>query len=189
MGLMAKVKIKGVDRVKASVVKLFNEVKSDEALLVQIGQKSEELTKQFNYAGKDIPSNKKKKSISPEWADRKEQLKKTNKASEFYRSGASNLTFTGQLIESIKFTKVNRSQGSVTIEASGDRRPYKNTKGVVTDKAKGNTPTNKELAGYVKDGGRPLFGVNKQMQNVLSRIVRSFLNNKIRKSIFKSSKD
>jgi hypothetical protein len=185
---MAEVKIKGIANVKQSVINLFNKVKSDEALLVEIGNKTAELTKQFNYAGKDIPGNKSKKSISNEWAERKDKLKATNKASKFYRSGASNLTFTGQLIESIKFTKINKSQSSVTIEASGERTPYKNLSGKITDKARKNTPTNEELSEYVKDGGRPLFGVNKQMNNVLSKIVRLFLNKKIRESIFKSSK-
>lgn len=188
MGFMATVKIKGLSNVNEGVRKLFEKIRTDESLLKDLGKELLTKTQDFNRAGLKPSDGKPHKPISSEWADRKEQLGLTNKKDQYYSAGASNVTFTGQLLRSLKI-EVFSKQGSVELEASGDRTPYKNSKGTITSKARKNTPTNDELAGYLKEQKRPIFGVGRQLNNSLVRIVRTFLNETIKQSIFKSRKN
>lgn len=184
MVCMAKVTISGVNSVKESVVKLFNEIKQDQRLLLEIGEKTVELTRAFNRAGKspDKKGNRHPRN-SEAWEQRKKQLTKTNNPSEFYKFGLSNVTFTGQLLESIRLIKILKNQGSVIIDADGPRQPYKNLNG--TSVSKKNTPSNNELVVYLKKKGRIIFGINKQMENVINKIVRTYINKAIKKSFGK----
>lgn len=177
---MAKVTIKGIPRLKESVVKLFNEIKSDPNLLLEIGDTTVDLTRSFNRSGKS-PSGPKYDKNSTPWEFRKLALTKTNEPSEFYSYGLSNVTFTGQFLNSLGIDKINRAQGSVTIDFSDkERKPYKNVNG--TSVGSDNTPTNKQLFKYLKEKGRLIFGINKQMENVINRIVRKYLNTAIKKT-------
>lgn len=181
---MATVKIKGLENVKRNVKELFEQTRKDEKLLEQMGIVLVTKTQDFNRAGLKPVDGKKHKPISKSWINRKEELKATNTVDgNYYRTGASNLTFTGQLLKSLKF-KIFKNEGKVQLDATGTRKPYKNLDGTPME----NTPTNDELAGYMKKQGRPIFGVGRQLNNVIVKLVRSFLNNKIKQSIFKSRK-
>jgi glyceraldehyde-3-phosphate dehydrogenase/erythrose-4-phosphate dehydrogenase len=76
----------------------------------------------------------------------------------------------------------------VVVEATGERTPYKNMDGKLGKNAKKNTPSNPQLVKYLKEKGRIVFGVNKQIKNTMNKIVRNFINAKIKKSIFQSRK-
>lgn len=183
MAFMSKVTIKGLPQVKESVQKLFESIRTDKELLTEIGANLVVQTQAFNRAGKTPSGGKHENQISDEWIERKERLKTVNNVSEYYREGASNLTFTGQLLRSIKF-KINQASGSVSLFMSGARKPYKNLDGTLVK----DVPTNDELRGYLEKKGWKIFGLNKQISNTTNRIVRGFINNKIKKSIFRSSK-
>lgn len=182
MAFMATVKINGLKNVKSSVEKLFEQIRTDKGLLDDVGANLVIQTQDFNRSGKS-PSGTRHEPISDEWIERKEALKQKNNPAPYYRRGASNLTFTGQLLQSIKF-KINQSAGSVYLYMSGTRKPYKNLDGTLVE----NTPTNDELRGYLEERGWKIFGINKQIQNTTNRIVRKFITDKIKKSIFRSSK-
>lgn len=173
---MAKVKIKNLNNVKKSVDDMFNEIRKDNQLLLDIGNKTVELTKAFNRSGKS-PNGKRHPDNSDAWDNRREQLKAVNKTSEFYKAYYSNVTFTGQLIDSIKLIKINRNESTVEIDATGNRKPYKNLDG---SNVKG-TPTNKKLVEYLADIGRNIFGINKQIENVINKIVRSYMVKEMKK--------
>jgi phage gpG-like protein len=170
---MAKVRIKNTDRIKQSVKEELTKIISDKRLLTDIGVKMLELTQSFNRAGKS-PTGKKHEAISDDWIETKEELRPYNKVSEYYRKGASNLTFTGQLIRSIKF-RVESSKATVVIEPTGKHLGYnlKNNK-------KTKSISNAKLTEYLKDQGRILLGFNKQIENNLNRVVRVFVNKQIR---------
>jgi hypothetical protein len=174
-----KVSIEGISRLKGNIKELFDQTRKDAQMLVEVGEKTVELTKQFNRAGHS-PSGKKHPKNSVAWEERKKKLTKTNQPSEYYRAGLSNVTFTGQLIDSIKLLRINKEDGSVTIDATGQRTPYKNLNGKPVSKK--NTPTNPKLVEYLADKGRKVFGINKQMTNVINRIVRKYLNERIKKT-------
>jgi len=182
MVCMAKVTINGIDKVKKNVIDTFNRIKSSESLLLDIGEKTVELTKAFNRSGKSPAENGgKHPKNSDAWENRKEALTKTNTPSEFYQRGLSNVTFTGQLLESIEILKIDKKNSSVTIDATGPRKPYKNLNGSLQK----NTPDNSKLVEYLKEKGRIIFGINKQMTNVINKIVRSYINAEIKKSFKK----
>lgn len=179
MGCMAKVKINGITNVKNNIKKLFDEVRKDPSLLLEIGNKTVELTVNFNRAGSSPAANlgaKKHPKNSDAWENRKEKLTATNPPSEHYRKGLSNVTFTGDLLESIDVTKINTSNGTVEINATGNHKPYRNLDG---SKA-GKSIPNSTLVGYLKEKRRFIFGINKQITNNINRIVRRFLNKRIK---------
>ena len=74
--------------------------------------------------------------------------------------GKSNLTFTGQMLESLKLTKINTRNGSFQIQPKGKR--------------------NKDVAGFVDEGGRPFLGltkgdvsaIKKEYESTFSKLVR-----------------
>lgn len=183
MESMAEVKIKNLENVKRSIKKTFEEIRTNEQMLVEIGNATVDLTKKFNRSGKS-PDGSKHPNNSPAWEIEKMNLTEYNNPSEYYRPYLSNVTFTGQLLESIKLVKINRSNSSVEIDATGERTPYKNKKGKSVGKK--NTPTNKKLVEYLGDIGRNIFGINKQMTNVINKIVRRYINEEIKKRFNKS---
>lgn len=180
---MAKVTIQGMENVKSSIKKTFDNIKGNERMLLDIGEKTVELTKAFNRAGKS-PNGNRHPSNSNRWEERKMELTKHNNPSEFYRPYLSNVTFTGQLLESIKLIKINRNDGSVTIDATGKHDPYKDMDGKPMKPKK--ELTNKKLVEYLADLGRNIFGINKQMENVINKIVRKYINEEIKKIFNKS---
>ena len=170
---MAQVKIKNIPQLKGKIKDLFEEIRKDTNLLNDIGVKSVELTQKFNRAGKS-PKGNKHPELSDKWIDKKEELRPFNKVSDYYKSGASNVTFTGELLRSIVF-KIMPSKGSVVLNNKGQHKPYKDKSGPVSKSV-----SNDKLVEYLKDQGRNIYGLNKQMENVINKIVRSFINKKIR---------
>lgn len=170
---MAKINIKGIPQLKENIKGLFNEVIKDPDLLTDMAVKSLEFTQAMNRSGKS-PSGKKHPALSSEWIDRKEVLSLLNNTSDFYRKGASNVTFTGRLIRSLKF-KIFANKATIEINATGEHTGYKQGNGKRTK-----TISNEKLVDYLKDQGRNIFGINKQLQNILNKVVRSYLNKRIR---------
>lgn len=74
--------------------------------------------------------------------DRRKRLATVNRTDPAYSSDKSNLTFTGQLVRSIK-ARINRTKALVIIEPSGKRKAYR---GIRKNKLKRTVLTNKELA-------------------------------------------
>jgi hypothetical protein len=186
---MAKVTIEGFDNVKGAVRALFEEVKHDKGLLTDMATEHVKLTQNFNRAGESA-TGKKHLPLEQSWIDRKSELiAKGNNPSPYYSHGASNLTFTGQLLNAIYF-KVNAAKGFYEVLIRDNvRKKYKGTSG--------KDLTNKQVADFLKKGvitqhgelkQRNILGVNKQIDNVLKAIVRKFLNKKIKSSIFQSRK-
>lgn len=178
MESMAEVKIKGIDNLKRNVKDLFDDVRKDQSLLLEIGNETVRLTKGFLRSGKN-PDGTPLPELSPAWEKRKQALTATNNPAKYYRYGLSNLTFTGQLLDSMTVTKVNQSNASVEISIPDTERkkPYKN----LNNKPVKKTPTNKKIYEYLVELGWNFFGINKQMTNVINRIVRKRLNLEIKK--------
>lgn len=96
-------------------------------------------------------------------------LAKNNSTHPTYSKGRSNLTFSGQLLDSLTFKKIS---GGLRIEPSGSRKPYKGAK---------NAPSNKELAGYLSAQGRTFLGIDKTLVNQIKSTIKSFLRRKLRR--------
>lgn len=168
------VKIKGVSNVQNSVKALFKKIVGQESTLEEIGSKIVFLTQGTLRTGKspnvDGGNPKPQKPISKGWANRKEKLKAVNSTSEFYRKGKSNLTFTGQLIDSIDYEiKKKADSNSIIISAKGDRKPYKGLKGKSLD----GEIKNEKVVESLKEKGFDVFGKTRQMVVAANKIVRT----------------
>lgn len=169
-------KIKNLSRVKKSISDVFDRIRSNPEMLLDIGNKTVELTVAFNRSGKS-PSGKRHPSNSDAWEERKKRLSSVNKTDEFYSYGFSNVTFTGELLKSINVVKIDKSSGSVVIDATGDHSKYKS----LTGKSIGKKIKNSTLVEYLSNIGRFVFGINKQIENNINRIVRSYVVKEIKK--------
>lgn len=126
------------------------------------------------------------KPLKPSTIKRRKELSKVNKTSKHYSHAISNLSFTGQLINSIKHF-VRKKQ--VLIRPEGSRRPYtmseefrENKAGTKARKVKNkskSTPTNPELMGYMRELGRDIMGVHEGLRQK----IREMAVRQIQKSI------
>jgi hypothetical protein len=85
---------------------------------------------------------------------------------EHTRASRSNLTHSGQLLDSIKVVSV--AEGSVKVGPSGDRRPAPGLRN-------NNLPSNEELGKWVTQAGRPF--------NHLSKVEQKRLNDEIKRQL------
>jgi len=108
------------------------------------------------------------KKLSSKYQDYRKRTKK-NMHSEA-KVKKSNLTYTGQLLDSLKVTKVNAKKGSFRIEPTGRRKDGK---------------TNKKVAEYVDKNGRPFLGLTSADQLNINKLFKQTLTDSIRKRLTK----
>lgn len=101
------------------------------------------------------------KPLSPNYIDLR---RKTGVPGKFGSPSESNLTYTGQMLESIE---VKSSDRDFSIEIPATRR----------DDGK----TNKQVAGFVRKGGRPFFALVKDEVTILEKKVRDVVRGLLRK--------
>jgi hypothetical protein len=89
---------------------------------------------------------------------------------DFFSPKRSNLTFTGQFLESLKVTKIDQENRIVTIEPTGTR----------DDGLK-----NKKVGEYVAKQGRNIFGIDTTGLKVIKNMVIRELRNSLRKNLLK----
>tara|TARA_R110000868_G_scaffold411262_1_gene702568 strand:+ start:1442 stop:1960 length:519 start_codon:yes stop_codon:yes gene_type:complete len=102
--------------------------------------------------------------ISEKHKDNKKRIAKYNGTGKNFGNTKSNLTITGQLLESLKREK-HKTQAQII--AYGDRVPYKTKNGTVKK-----TPTNTELVKYLSDKGYKFIGLSEKMKKNIKKLVR-----------------
>jgi hypothetical protein len=118
--------------------------------------------------GRFLATGENQPPLSPGWIKRRKELAQHNTTGTSFREGKSNLTLTGQLIDSIKrFPDATR----VIIETMGERIPYRNKNGTSAKK----TPTNAELVGYLEERGRRLLGVDQKTIGQIKKKLMEFI--------------
>jgi len=166
------VKITGVKELGASAIKVLRAgIENDEAL-TELGDVVKKNIVGNARTGKDSNGNP-LKPLSKSWIDRKSQLAKANTPSAFYRKNKSNLTFTGQLLDSFTF-RVVKSKLLLEFFFSGMRKPYRGLKKEALDGAK----TNKELAAKLEED-RPILIVGDKTREILFNLVRRKLRQQL----------
>lgn len=149
--------------------------------------------------GYSIPLKKKFDELSEAWKNTRGMLSKFVKVAPVFSKNRSNLTITGQLIDSI-VTRVFRNRGYAQIELDGVHEPYKiparqvrvkghaRKNGTVRSHTRNVPPqtigkniSNADLAERVAEQGRPFMGVRDQIVNRIKVLAR----NTIRR-VFKS---
>lgn len=158
----------GLDKKLNSVSKVLD---ADE-LVTDIGNTAIKRIKGVTRTGKEIESGSSQPALSQESKDSRKQLAKRNRTHSTFSPGRSNLTFTGQLLDSLTFKKI---RGGVRIEPSGSRKPYKGGSKKVL--------TNKQVAGLLAKmkPKRVFLGVDNEMVKQIKSIIKRFLRRKLRR--------
>lgn len=115
--------------------------------------------------GRD-PNGEKFKELTESTIERKAKLAKVNETSDFYRKRKSNLTFTGQLLNSFKY-KITQSTLTIQFFFEGFRKPYKGLR----KEALETLATNKLLAAKLEKD-RPFSFISDKTKDVLVNLIR-----------------
>jgi len=136
---MASAKYKNIDGIQKLVIDRFTELKTEDRTLVDIGRFTKERIQQQTRLGKSMVTGGKLKGLSDSYKDVRsglvtfrtingkkvpflkpdERLK--NVDPEFFEPKRSNLTFTGQLMKSLKI-KIDKAKSIVEVFLSGIRK-------------------------------------------------------------------
>lgn len=174
---MVRVRVKPTARLQKSVRRNLKKVLQSRSLLEGIGALVLKATKGFSRQGKEPGSLDSFKALDKDTTvPHRKYLAKHNQTSDVFSPGRSNLSLTGQLLESLR-VKISRPKSQIFVQPSGTRRPYKGKNGPI----KQSITSNKKLAEILgKD--RPFLRVSslvrKQIENHIRRFLRRSLGNK-----------
>lgn len=127
--------------------------------------------KGFDESGKrkNLPS-----PLSTEWSRYKDKLAGINKTHPTYGKGRSNLTFTGQLLNSLKaFFERN----TITIKPTGTHRGYKQIRG-----GRSKDVENEKIAEGLESLGYKFLGVDDKTEKKIKTEITRFIRRLLRRS-------
>lgn len=171
MSFTFKISEQSIKNVEKSVRTTFRKVISNNKMLGEIGDIIvTDVVEQTRNNEKSIPNKMKDLPLLREsWIKRRDILSNYNQTNEAYDSGRSNLTFTGQLLDSLTWA-ITRA-GQLKVYFQGIHKPYKSVK---KKKPLGKEITNEQLAKYVSKT-RPFVGVRPAIRLRVSRLVKSYM--------------
>lgn len=169
-----KLKTSSVTALSKDVKQLFESVIQNQRMLNEIGESVvSDIKETTQKKGKSIPFGLQDfRLLKESWILRKTKLAETNHTDEFYEEGKSNLTFTGQLMNSIVHKII--SKGTLLFSFDGTHEGYKSS----TGRSSKSIP-NEKLAEYVAQAGRPFFGIRPAMRLRVNRIVKTYMKRAI----------
>lgn len=150
----------------------IKKVLNNKTMLGEIGDVIINDVKLNTRLGKSIPTGGKLKPLKDSWIKQRKKISQATKVHDTFSPARSNLTLTGQLLDSMR--KVFKGMGSLEIKFFGNHQPYFIKTKSGTSRI-GKAIPNEKLAGYVAEGGRPFFGIRKQVKSRINIIVRSYL--------------
>ena len=173
MSISVKLNEKSLKDVEDLIKKAFNNVIRNKKMLTEIG---EDVTKDIQFqtrAGNSIPNNEKLAPLKKSWILIRKRIAESQGTHQAYREKRSNLTLSGQLLNSLK-AKV-KGPGSVEVAPTGLRSRYKikrkDGKGTYQ---LGKLITNQKLSEYVSKK-RPYLGVRPIMKERIRRTVIGYI--------------
>ena len=173
---MANVKVKGLKSLEATLRKKLQGF-VNKADKIQDGILNE-LKKEIK-SGKSPATGKNFKRLKSSTIESRKKKSKHNKTDPSFSPGKSALTFSGQLVDSIKAKiRVGAKSLNITIEPTGRRKSYKNKDGSNT---KGSAKMgNKKLAKLHADGSgklpkRDLLGFTKKKEKEIVETIKKVL--------------
>ena len=161
---MAKVRFKNIDKVTARLNTVFNEAKTSKKMLNEIGTFVVERNKFFARSGKSLEDNnvpKKLPFLKESTIRIRKQLAFTFPSmidGTFFKADKSNVTFTGQLLKSLRYT-VKRD--SIALIFLGGRKK------MMPDDA----ATNDQVYDNLKSLGFGFVGLDEKGQKRVARLV------------------
>jgi hypothetical protein len=121
--------------------------------------------------GYSIPQDRKFKPLTQKWINKRSRIAQADSVHETFKSNRSNLTLTGQLLDSLKHRILGA--GKLLLEFTGVHRPYKirTRKGIGKI---GKQIPNEELAKYVSQV-RPFVGVRDKIKIRIKNVVVAYI--------------
>lgn len=169
MAKKTSVKITGVSQARDNILKFLNNTIQDKQVLNELGQVAADSIRNRTRAGME---EYKQKPLSKTTQERREALIPKNSFDDkIVKPKRSNLSLSGQLLESISF-RINNAQALVTLFLYKPRLPYNGTK----KSALKNDKDNVQIKNDLESKGRKFFFIseklNAQLENRITQALR-----------------
>lgn len=123
MSIQIKFDPESIKRVEAQTREAFNKVIASKKLLDEVGQTVVDDIKFQTRRGQSIPTGSRLKPLSKRWKETRAQIAEATDTQETFSPNRSNLTVTGQLLDSLTWRIVGK--GLIETLFKGEkRRPY-----------------------------------------------------------------
>lgn len=162
---------KALKSTESDVKKAFEKVIRNQTMLREMGNVVVQDVKFQTKRGNSIPLNGKLKPLSESWKQQRAKVAQDNPTSEVYSKNRSNLSLTGQLLESINFTI--QSAGRILFGFKGQHQGYAYKKKDGTT-SRGKNIANETLAKYVSED-RPFLGIRDKIKDRLKNILLGYI--------------
>lgn len=167
--LKFKLNDQSVKDAQDSISAKVKQIISDKELLTQLGNTIVTDVKFQTRRGVSSKTGEKLRPLTKEWVDRRSKIASSTGTADTYSARRSNLTLTGQLLDSFQVVAINKAK--VILNFVGIHKPYTNVGG----KKVGREIPNEKLAEYVQIL-RPFLGVRptliQQLKNIAIRFIR-----------------
>lgn len=173
---------KSIESVQANVKRAFDKVIANQKLLNELGETIVKDIRGLNRTGKSPKTGQKHPSLTPYTIKERGKLAETNQTAETYKQEKSNVTFTGQLLDSIESS--SNGPGSIIIKAEGD---HKQLKGKIIQ-AIGEKKTNDEIITDLKSRGFYVMGIRDKLIPRLRKMVIAYIR-RASNTLFKLEKE
>lgn len=186
MSFIATLDSKSVDVVENNLRVAINKVLSNRGMLSQIADDVIQDVKFQSRRGYSIPNNARFKDLKSSWIETRKQIGKVGGVGDAFSPRRSNITVSGQLLDSMDKTIPGKGQFRIIFKGSHEPylAEYKNSFfRRVNGKRKRINPerqgirvigeklSNEKLAGYIAEGGRPFVGVRTFMHIRINKII------------------
>lgn len=168
---MAKVKFKNFGKVKGSIVKQLRLATLQTIRDTGIAENLADVVKNTVQKGIDPKTDKPYDDLKQSTIDRRRTLSKVNPTDEKYSPARSNLTFTGQLVRSIR-AFARPAKGIIEIRPTGTHKQYKG----IRKKRLGKPVRNSDISeGLQNKHQRNLIGISERVKKNMLKIIEKRL--------------
>ena len=145
-------------------------LKADASTLLRVAQFVQDRVQGTTRAGNSMVTGSKLDPLSPDY--KKLRAEYRGPTGQAFGANKSNLTFSGQLLESIKGSANYRMQ-TISIKATGNRN---------------NGASNAEIAKRVANNGRPFMGLDQRGRIRITKIIEGAIRKSLRRLNRKAAK-
>ena len=154
----------------------LNKIFHDKKFLIQIAEKIIDIIVKRTKSGKGVSDDKvedpaliKLASLSSGYIEYRKKVK----LGSFGSPSKSNLTLTGQMLDSLIYKIVNNG---ILIDVANTKRKKAIGSGYVKQ-------TNQEVAGYVSENGRPFLALSPGEQRIIIKFIDDYLTKELRRTL------
>lgn len=165
------------DRIAADVESRFAKVIASREMKEKISDLVIGDIQKQTRAGKSITDNSSLPPLSSAWKKRRAVIAQSIKTGEGFSPNKSNLTLSGQLLESLK---ARFSARTISIAPEGIHKPYRVTGRNGKRSTLGRAIPNKQLAVYLEEKGFGFIGLRPEINNRIRLLVQDQVRREFR---------